>query len=175
MLFGIVFSDTLWDRLRAAIQRRLGKRVRNAYDVEDLTQESLLVAVRESDRVNSPQHLESFAHKVSRLQTANYARARRRAAQRSSPQAVDSVAVDGPPPEDVFRYQELLALIAEFARTLRPREKALLKLMVQGASGEEICQALGITPQARNVLAFRLRRKLKAKLQEKGYFPKDEG
>lgn len=173
MIFGIAFSDSLWGSIRAAVRRRLERRIRNTHDAEDLTQDSLLVAYQKSDRIEDEQSLEIYTHKISRLQLANYARRRKNAAQRAGTKAVESVAEAGIPPEDSYAYHELMAILMDFATTLPPKEKALLKLLVRDASGEEICQALQITPQARNLLAFRLRRKLRQTLSAKGYLQND--
>ena len=167
---GMTFSDTLWDRIRLAVRHRIGRRVRNAFDADDLTQDSLLVAYLKSDGIDSDRSLEIYTHKVSRWHMANYTRRQKNAALRFGSVEVESVAQAGIPPEDAYAYQELVAILVAFAATLRPQEKTLLRLLLRGASGQEICLALQITPPARNLLTCRLRRKLKQALAAKGYF-----
>ncbi|MBI3654985.1 MAG: sigma-70 family RNA polymerase sigma factor [Acidobacteria bacterium] len=169
----MAFSGTLWDKVRSGVRHRLGRRIRNTFDADDLTQDSMLVAFQKSNGIEDEHSLELYSQKIGRLQAANYARRQKSAAQRCSPTAVESVAEHGVPPEDYYTYRELVTILMDFAAGLRSKDRILLKLLLRGASGEEICEVLRVTPPARNLLAFRLRRKLRLVLVGKGYMVDD--
>ena len=70
--------------------------------------------------------------------------------------------------EDLFASTELAGELWDAMSQLNNKEKEIFKLKLQGFSGEEIQEKLGISRTVMDVSVFRGRKKLRKKLERRG-------
>lgn len=128
----------LVDRLRAPLSAYLGGLLgRRGDDVEELAQETFLIAWQKLRALRDPARVSAWIYRVAHNLAATHARALR---------PVPLVNDPPQPPDEDPREQRLVSLVAAVTRLSEPHRDVVLRKHFAGDRGEKIARDLGISP-----------------------------
>lgn len=129
--------------------------LRNPHDAADATQDTFLVAAERLSQLRDPSKLRPWLYAIARNECIR--RSKRRARTLPSDDMSELVAPSAPIDAELGS-QELGTLVWDAAGGLAERDRALLDLHLrQGLDGQELADAIGMTPSRVYVIMSRLR------------------
>lgn len=165
------------EKLRAAIKRFVGRRVRDAASVEDITQDVLLKISRGLDSVKRAERIEAWALRIAGNRVADYFRAARptehfqeeaHSAQVVSTQEASELN------EDTFLRSQINAYIRAVIEGLPPIHKeALLLTEYEGLSQVALARRLGLSVSGAKSRVQRARAAVKEEIERCCRWSKD--
>ncbi|HVZ74074.1 MAG TPA: sigma-70 family RNA polymerase sigma factor [Polyangia bacterium] len=146
---------------------RFGRRVcRDDFDADDAVQEAFIKLARRPDAANDPSALAwlmAVVRNACRRLLRPFAR-RRRALGDAVEVDDDALAAAGDPQEALERWELVRQVHAAIATLDRPSREVLVLRDLEGLSGAETCEALGLDLAAMKTRLHRARERLRAAL-----------
>jgi len=134
----------------------------NAATADDLLQKTFFRFLRSNPAIADENHLRHYVYKTATNLVFDHFRERKRR------QEVTFDVVATSPSSGVDLRHDMMRVFAE----LKPQERALLWLAhVEGASHEEIADAVGVKAKSVRVMLFRARKRLAGLLTQRGLAP----
>ena len=146
--------------------------VRDRETAEDVVAEAYLRLVRETHAGRTPDDVRRWLYRV----TANLVLSRGRrisVAQRFLGRLVDRR--HGESPESRHLRLAIDPALREAVLALPPDARVAVVMAARGATGREIAEAIGRSEAATRTLLTRARQRVRARLDDAGYAPTDEG
>jgi len=137
---------------------------------EDLVQEALVIIYEKYKDIEFDRGVLPWAYGVLDKIVSSHYRTNKRRQQIISQHREDIIKLHNhvDSTEDKYASSELAAEIWYALNHLNRTEKAIFKLKMEGASGDEIVERLGISRSTLDVSVFRGRKKLRKKLEKRG-------
>lgn len=138
---------------------------RDRHLAEDLTQETMLKAMRKQDQLKSPRHLRMWLFQILANTWRDHGRRSARSPQ-TSPE-VDPIDTTHTPADEAVSHQEHLELALDAMDSLPEKQRAVLHLFaVESMSLAEIAEVLGMKRSTVKVNLCHARRTMRTKLPE---------
>jgi RNA polymerase sigma-70 factor (ECF subfamily) len=148
---------------------RLAYRIAGRHeDAEDVVQETFVRAYRQLDRFEARSNFGTWVYRIGFNCAVDYVRARRHREVASEPEVLTAIAPPSAEPsnEDLVYGSQIARRMHEILGdlTLQEREAFVLRHF-HGCSIDEICQTLGVAPNAAKHAVFRAVKKMRAALR----------
>lgn len=178
---GRLDSTDVAERYRASIYRYILRLVHDPQRADDLTQETFLRVHQHLDRLNDPAALEPWLYRIAT--NVSYDRFRRREHRRpdlplvpgreeAGPDAGDAQALR---PDQLLEQSEMSECVLRFLTRLPLTQRDVLLLHdLQGFTGPEIAERLGLTLQNVKIRLHRARARLRVALTHECEFTRDD-
>jgi len=153
----------IYDRYADRIHDFCAGMLRDRDEAADAMQDTFVATAQRLDQLREPDKLRAWLYAIARNESLRRLSARRR----STPTDTGDLdrAATGPGPEDAVTDAALRDLVASAAAGLADRDRALLDLNLrQGLEGQELADAMGVSPSHARVLMDRLRDRVERSL-----------
>ncbi len=154
-------GDGFHDMLVAALPRLRAHALaltRNRAAADDLVQDAVALALRGQDRFEAGTNFAAWSHSIVRNRFISLARQRRKQSELDDAAHHGAMGAAGPPHEDRLALKELAWMLERLPAALR---EALLLVVVQGLSHEEVAAVQGCAVGTAKSRIFRARHLLR--------------
>lgn len=153
----------LYDRYADRIHDFCCSILHDPHEAADAMQDTFVLAASRLGQLREPAKLRSWLFAIARHEALRHAKARRRSV--PTEDIGDSVSVTDADPTAAVSADEARELVAAATAGLADRDRALLDLHLrQGLDGQELADAIGVTPEHAYVLMSRLRSQVERSL-----------
>ena len=137
----------------------------SAHDAEDLVQETFLRTFRQLDRFDERCEFRTWVHRIGTNCTLDFLRSRK-TRREQEPAEFQEFASAAPSPERLARSGEIGLRVGAALNEMSEMERAAFVLRhYEGVGIDEICQALGVLPNAAKHAVFRAVQKVRRALE----------
>ena len=164
-------TDPPWEELTGNLRAFIGRRVRNASDVDDLVQRVLLQILKGLESLRDAERLHAWVYRMARNVIADYYRSPRVRREVASGSAEDVGPADGIAPsadeDESAALQELASCLTPMLRQLPPAYREAITLAdLEGMNQAEAAERAGVSVSGMKSRVQRGRRQLKAVLEQ---------
>ncbi|MDE0085135.1 MAG: RNA polymerase sigma factor [Candidatus Poribacteria bacterium] len=170
-------QKTAWDALCIEYEPRLAqffynRKIGNPEDVQDLAQDTLLIAMEVIHTIRNPERFNSWLFTIANRRRIKWLKEReRRESYEPSEDEFTETAVVGLGPEHIAVNNEYFEIVMGLMAQLSENQRMAILLSANGMKQKEIAKTLKTTTDNVKVLVNRGRKKLKALLKTK--YPDD--
>lgn len=163
---------------RTAISRYIRKMVRDGTEAEDLTQETIIRAIRQRSSLRDDAALLGWLYRIATHVSLDRLRQRARLQARHDDQRSEDIEIEdkhAESPLSIVQRQEMSSCVQQYVAALPDTYRAVLLLHdVDGLMASEIAQLLGLPLTTVKMRLHRARQKLQSKLSEACAFGQDD-
>ncbi|MGB1381889.1 MAG: RNA polymerase sigma factor, partial [Ilumatobacteraceae bacterium] len=161
---------TIWDRYGDTLYDTAAAMTGNREDAADMVQDVFVLAAEKLDQLRDPTRLKPWLFAILRNEVYRRSRRRSKSVVTDFSEAGGEVMLPPTPSEtdsveDAAEFEDLAELLRGAARGLDSRDQLVLELtMRQDLSGNDLADALGVTPQQSYGLVHRMRERTERSL-----------
>lgn len=151
---------------RSAFKAFLISRLKNEAEAEDLLQQGLLKAVRQSEEIKDDAKLDAWFYQLLRNALVDHYRSRTSARRREEQlgQLIAALGDDIAPARTM--HAEICRCLGGVVATLKsPQAELLRRVDLDGEAVQDVAKSLNLTPNNASVILHRARKELRARLE----------